>query len=123
MIFCQYQFFLLIFIHIYSNTEVSDESEQIVRGLLQLNPERRFTATQTRNRVGALLKRNTYPSSDRAVPELNEDVPTMTQSTTLPTGTPLSSRKPPKTRTVKVEQCQISMSIMCYYKCIFCLSL
>lgn len=81
------------------NSEVSDESEQIVRGLLQLDPNNRFTATQTRNRVESLLKRSSRPSSDRAVPEFN-DATTTTESTTA---TPLGSRKLTKSRMVKVN--------------------
>lgn len=55
------------------NAEVSDGSERIIKGLLQLDAEKRLTATQVRERVEALLKRNVNQSSDRTVPSYHEE--------------------------------------------------
>lgn len=81
------------------NSEVSEESEQIIKGLLQLNPERRFTATQVRQRLEMVLKRNTYQSSDRTVPGYSGE------PTTPPSKMPplqMSNRKLLRARMVKV---------------------
>lgn len=82
------------------NSEVSEEAEQIIKGLLQLNADRRFTATQVRVRLESLLKRNTSQSSDRAVPEFHVD-----QTPTPPTTMPAVLKQlkiPRKSRFIKV---------------------
>lgn len=38
-----------------SNNEISKDAEQIIRGLLQLNPEKRLTATQVRDYIKATI--------------------------------------------------------------------
>lgn len=54
-----------------SNNEVSKDAEQIIRGLLQLNPEKRLTATQVRENIKSII--DSYAGVqdvDRLVPDL-----------------------------------------------------
>lgn len=84
-----------IICHHCRNSEISEEAEEIIKGLLQLNPNRRFTATQVRQRLDVLLKKNILLSSDRHVPEFFVDY--------TPSSSSVPIRKSSKTRaTVKV---------------------
>lgn len=58
----------VIFFFFNSNSDISIEAEQIIQGLLQLNAERRLTATKVRQRLERLIKSKTS-SSDRIVPD------------------------------------------------------
>lgn len=54
-----------------SNHEVSKDAEHIIRGLLQLNPEKRLTATQVRDNIKVII--DSYADVqdvDRLVPEM-----------------------------------------------------
>lgn len=63
---------IAIFCFSISNNEVSKDAEQIIRGLLQLNPEKRLTATQVRDNIKATI--DSYAGVqdvlDRLVPEI-----------------------------------------------------
>lgn len=50
---------------------MSKATEQIIKGLLQLNPEKRLTATQVREHLKAIIdSHNGVRNSDHLVPEM-----------------------------------------------------
>lgn len=52
------------------NCEISKDAEQIIKGLLQLNPEKRLTATQVREKLKVIIDGNSgIYNVDRIVPE------------------------------------------------------
>lgn len=57
-----------------SNSDISIEAEQIIKGLLQLNAERRLTATKVRQRLERIIESaSAVPNSDRIVPDVRTD--------------------------------------------------
>lgn len=71
---------------------MSKTTEQIIKGLLQLNPEKRLTATQVRDQLKAILDSNSGArNTDHLVPEfeMNNDVSTQPLA---PTETPFKEK-------------------------------
>lgn len=48
---------------------MSKATEHIIKGLLQLNPEKRLTATQVRDQLKAIIDGSVQQSTDHLVPE------------------------------------------------------
>lgn len=64
----------------YRNSEVSPESQSLIKGLLQLKTDRRLTATQVRDRIELIFASNpVLRSTDQCVPKMkcDEKKPTM----------------------------------------------
>lgn len=50
------------------HSDISHESDKLIKGLLQLNPRQRFTATQVREQLEAILDRELPSPWERIVP-------------------------------------------------------
>lgn len=72
----------------YRNCEISKATEQIIKGLLQLNPEKRLTATQVRVQLKAIIDASlNVRTTDHLVPEIdinNDDLNHSIMTTEMP---------------------------------------
>lgn len=68
------------------NCEMSKATEQMIKDLLQINPEKRLTATQVREHLKVIIdSHNCVQNTDHLVPELdshNDDGETLPLSAT-----------------------------------------
>lgn len=55
------------------NSEISPKTEEIIKGLLQLSPERRITASQVKEKLNVLINASVIQNTDGVVPELVDD--------------------------------------------------
>lgn len=61
------------FVEIFRNSDISEEAEQIIKGLLQLSPEQRLTASQVRDKLKLIIDCKSVKDTDRLVPDINDD--------------------------------------------------
>lgn len=87
----------IFFFSVHRNCEMSKSTEYIIKGLLQLNPGKRLTATQVREQLKAIIdSHNGVGNDDHLVPELDMDVVDNSHYSTSPPATPFNE----KTKTV-----------------------
>lgn len=59
----------------YRNCEMSKATEQMIKDLLQINPEKRLTATQVRMHLKVIIdSHNCVENTDHLVPELESNI-------------------------------------------------
>lgn len=57
----------------FRNSEISPKTEEIVKGLLHLNPEKRLTASQVKEKLKIIINASVVQNMDSVVPELVDD--------------------------------------------------
>lgn len=55
------------------NSEITPKTEEIIKGLLQLSPERRLTALQVKEKLKILINASVIQNTDGVVPVLVDD--------------------------------------------------
>lgn len=95
----------IFFLNISRNSEMSKATETIIKGLLQLNPEKRLTATQVREQLKAIIDlHNGIGNKDHLVPEMEIAIDANGHNSTL-LEAPREIPSKEKPRQVSIEDC------------------